>query len=104
MSTQGLDFIFNLHPIPPGSNVHGVNTYAENTTVPNMTNDPDGCQLYEWYVNTVVVPLYPNPTGVLKRNLNLKYVLSMRRVVYAERKPCEAMRKTWEQERVPVTL
>ncbi|KIJ52027.1 hypothetical protein M422DRAFT_243612 [Sphaerobolus stellatus SS14] len=63
------DVIFLAHPTQPGGNQGKVNTY---TVDPNSANfDSDGCKIYTDFVNNIVVPLYPNPQGVLRQNLNL---------------------------------
>jgi hypothetical protein len=69
--TEGVDVVIGAHKWSPGSNVNGVNTYTIDQNAPTFESDPDGCKQYEMFVNQAVVPLYPNPTGVLKRNLKL---------------------------------
>jgi hypothetical protein len=71
MAAEGNDLIINLHKFSPGYNANGTNTFTVDPNSASWTNDPMGCKLYTWYVTQVVVPAYPNPTGVLKRNLNL---------------------------------
>lgn len=68
---EGTDVVFGLHPFSPGKNVNGVNTYTIDESSANFSNDPDGCKTYEWFVKNAVMPLYPNPTGILKDNLKL---------------------------------
>ncbi|KAJ2925817.1 heme-thiolate peroxidase, partial [Candolleomyces eurysporus] len=72
MSTEGLDDIFLMHPFLPGGNVDGkVNNFVVDPTSATFETD---CVLYEDILNTVK-GLYPNPTGVLRRNLikNLRF-------------------------------
>ncbi|KIJ31934.1 hypothetical protein M422DRAFT_185203 [Sphaerobolus stellatus SS14] len=59
--------IFGAHPTQPGRNYGSVNTF---TVDPNSAGLDADCSLYEHFVNDIVVPLYPNPQGVLKDNLN----------------------------------
>jgi hypothetical protein len=69
MSSEGTDIVIRAHPFPPGGNINGVNTYTPDPTSANFTS-PDGCILYDQFVNGSVRALYPNPTGVLKKALN----------------------------------
>lgn len=71
LAAEGTDYIVNLHPFSPGYNKDGVNSFTLDPESASWTNDPMGCKLYKWYVEQVVVPAYPEPKGVLKRNLNL---------------------------------
>ncbi|TEB20273.1 aromatic peroxygenase precursor [Coprinellus micaceus] len=61
---DGVVEIFSAHPISPGGNV--VRTWRS------------FCVLYENFVQKTVKRLYPNPTGVVRRNLilNLQYFYS----------------------------
>ncbi|KIJ48860.1 hypothetical protein M422DRAFT_247225 [Sphaerobolus stellatus SS14] len=60
--------IFEAHPMQPGGkNGKKVNTY---TFDPNSANFTEGCKLYADFVNNLAVPLYPNPQGILRTNLN----------------------------------
>ncbi|KAH6910875.1 Chloroperoxidase [Coprinopsis sp. MPI-PUGE-AT-0042] len=70
-STAGA--IFLAHPTEPGRNVNGVNTFQVDHTLPSGILDP--CGFYQGFVNQKVVPLYPNPTGLLRKNLikNLQF-------------------------------
>ncbi|KAJ2925816.1 heme-thiolate peroxidase, partial [Candolleomyces eurysporus] len=73
MSNEGLSEIFQMHPFLPGGNVDGqVNNFVVDPTSADF--DTPSCVLYEDILNTVK-GLYPNPTGVLKRNLikNLRF-------------------------------
>jgi hypothetical protein len=67
--TEGTDVVFAAHPWSPGKNTNGVNTYTIDESAADFANDPNGCKTYEWFVKNAVVPLYPNPTGILKDNL-----------------------------------
>ncbi|KAJ2914364.1 heme-thiolate peroxidase, partial [Candolleomyces efflorescens] len=75
VGNDGAAQIFGAHPIPPGSNVNGVNTYTADA---NSANLAQFCVMYENFVNRTVRSLYPEPTGALRRNLilNLKYFFS----------------------------
>ncbi|KAH9477879.1 Aromatic peroxygenase [Psilocybe cubensis] len=64
---DGLGQVFNPHPIAPGRNVNGVNTYTLDPTSADFT---DFCLLYTNFVNETVRNLYPNPTGILRQALN----------------------------------
>ncbi|KAF5319109.1 hypothetical protein D9611_014108 [Ephemerocybe angulata] len=65
--------IFMAHPTVPGKNTAGVNSY---TPDPTSATIADFCGVYSNFVNRTVQGLYPNPTGILKRNLilNLEYI------------------------------
>ncbi|RXW16171.1 heme-thiolate peroxidase [Candolleomyces aberdarensis] len=66
-ATEGINLIFEAHPIAPGENQDGkVNNY-----VPDPTSADFGsfCLLYTNFVNQTVGGLYPNPTGILRKNL-----------------------------------
>lgn len=69
---QGMDLVANPYPIQPGRNVGGVNNYV---TDPTSANFSTFCLLYENFVDKTVKGLYPNPTGVLRKalNINLDY-------------------------------
>ncbi|KIJ35956.1 hypothetical protein M422DRAFT_180004 [Sphaerobolus stellatus SS14] len=58
--------IFNAHPIQPGGNNGTVNSFTVDTKSAAFT---DPCGLYTSFVD-ITVGLYPNPQGVLRRNLN----------------------------------
>lgn len=66
--------VLAAHPIEPGTNVNGVNTYTPDPTSGTL---PDKCTLYENHVNRTVRSLYPNPTGnllvALKANMHYFY-------------------------------
>ncbi|TEB20564.1 Cloroperoxidase [Coprinellus micaceus] len=64
--------IFSAYPVAAGRNVDGVNTFTPDPTSADFSNI---CLLYTNFVNKTVKGLYPNPTGVLRRNLiiNLGY-------------------------------
>jgi hypothetical protein len=72
---DGSDDIFRMHPFLPGGNVDGlVNNFVVD---PASATFDTPCVLYDDILNTVK-GLYPNPTGVLRRNLikNLGYFYS----------------------------
>ncbi|KAH6910882.1 hypothetical protein BKA70DRAFT_1459696 [Coprinopsis sp. MPI-PUGE-AT-0042] len=58
-------------------NVNGINTFEVDHTLPSGILDP--CGFYKGFVNLKIIPLYPNPTGLLKTNLikNLKFCYSV---------------------------
>ncbi|KAF5336406.1 hypothetical protein D9611_006738 [Ephemerocybe angulata] len=58
--------IFNAHPIAAGKNVNGINTFTPDPTSADFSSF---CLLYTNFVTKTVGGLYPNPTGVLRRNL-----------------------------------
>ncbi|TFK21072.1 aromatic peroxygenase precursor [Coprinopsis marcescibilis] len=64
---EGIEVVFAAHPIEPGRN-HGVNNYVVDTSLGSLS---DPCGFYTGFVNTTIKGLYPNPTGVLRRNLNI---------------------------------
>lgn len=72
-AAEGLRDVFFPHPISPGRNVNGVNTY---TVDPDSADFNDFCLLYTNFVNATLRSLYPNPKGILRRNLiiNLGYL------------------------------
>lgn len=72
--TLGLREVFSAHPIGPGRNVAGVDTYVEDPDAPVKTIF-DTCGMYKHLVESAA-ELYPEPEGVLKRNLliNLQYL------------------------------
>ncbi|KAH6888929.1 Chloroperoxidase [Coprinopsis sp. MPI-PUGE-AT-0042] len=70
---SGIVQVFTAHPLVPGKNQGAVNTY---TFDPNSGSFTNFCALYYNFLNQTVKTLYPNPTGILKRNLaiNLRYL------------------------------
>ena len=62
----GMDEIFAAYPIAAGRNMNGINTYTPDPTSGDFSNV---CGLYTNLVNKTIKGLYPNPTGVLRRNL-----------------------------------
>ncbi|KDR72032.1 hypothetical protein GALMADRAFT_143376 [Galerina marginata CBS 339.88] len=64
---QGINLVANAHPMEPGSNVNGVNSYVVDPTSADFSSF---CLLYENFVNKTIKGLYPNPTGALRRALN----------------------------------
>jgi hypothetical protein len=64
--------IFSAYPIAAGRNIDGVNTFTPDPTSADFSNI---CLLYTNFVNRTVKGLYPDPKGVLRRNLiiNLGY-------------------------------
>ncbi|KAF9443871.1 Cloroperoxidase [Macrolepiota fuliginosa MF-IS2] len=69
-STEGMDTVVNAHPIRPGSNTKGVNTYTADPTSADLSPE-QFCLIYVNFVNRSVKSLYPNPTGVLLKVLNI---------------------------------
>jgi hypothetical protein len=67
MGADDLDKVAAAHPISPGRNVNGVNTYTPDPTSADFSTP---CLLYVNFVNQTIRGLYPNPTGVLKDALN----------------------------------
>ncbi|TFK21675.1 aromatic peroxygenase precursor [Coprinopsis marcescibilis] len=65
-AAEGADIIFAAHPTQPGRNNGAVNSFVVDTSMGGLT---DPCTFYVQFVNTTVRALYPNPTGVLRRNL-----------------------------------
>ncbi|KAH6897767.1 Chloroperoxidase [Coprinopsis sp. MPI-PUGE-AT-0042] len=61
-------FLFSHRPILPGRNVNGANTFQVDESLGSLL---DFCNFYTQFVNVTVKGFYPNPTGVLKRNLNI---------------------------------
>ncbi len=68
IGADGLDLVAAAHPIPPGANVGGVDNYVSDPTSANFSTF---CLLYENFVNKTIVGLYPQPTGALRRALNV---------------------------------
>ena len=64
---NGAEIIFNAHPIQPGGNNGTVNSFTVDTKSPTF-DDP--CGIYTSFVD-IAVSMYPNPQGVLRRNLKL---------------------------------
>ncbi|KAF8899578.1 heme-thiolate peroxidase [Gymnopilus junonius] len=67
-SVAGIDVVAGAHPLLPGSNVNGVNTFTPDPTSANFSTF---CLLYSNFVTQTVAGLYPNPTGVLRQALNI---------------------------------
>jgi len=65
---DGIDVVAAAHPIEPGTNVNGINTF---TLDPNSADFSTFCLLYSNFVTETIVGLYPNPTGVLREALNI---------------------------------
>ncbi|KAF8991583.1 Chloroperoxidase [Cyathus striatus] len=63
---NGIDAIFEAHPIQPGKN-EGLGNYVVDPTSANFTQF---CLLYTNFVNQTVRSLYPNPKGALLSALN----------------------------------
>lgn len=61
-------FLFTHRPIQPGRNANGVNTFQVDESLGSLV---DFCGFYTQFVNVTVRGFYPNPKGVLKRNLNI---------------------------------
>ncbi|EKM77858.1 hypothetical protein AGABI1DRAFT_76887 [Agaricus bisporus var. burnettii JB137-S8] len=68
--------LFNDHPIEPGRNVKGVNTYKPDHSTPQKLDDR--CLQYTYHANHTVPSVYPNPKGPLLESLkiNLRYLFS----------------------------
>jgi hypothetical protein len=65
--TEGIDIVASTHPVLPGGNHDGeVNNYVHD---PTSADFDTFCLLYTNFVNQIVHGLYPNPTGILRRNL-----------------------------------
>lgn len=64
--SAAVGMIYNVHPTQPGNN-YGVGHYVPDPASATLT---ELCLIYENFVNQLVVPLYPNPTGVLLDALN----------------------------------
>ncbi|TFK21041.1 Cloroperoxidase [Coprinopsis marcescibilis] len=68
-ATEGIDAVLAAHPVQPGAN--------DGTSVDSFTVDEslgsllDYCGFYTQFVNTTIRGLYPNPTGVLRKNLDM---------------------------------
>ncbi|RXW15720.1 heme-thiolate peroxidase, partial [Candolleomyces aberdarensis] len=72
-TNEGIDVVIAAHPWLPGGNADGkVNNYVVD---PNSADFTQPCRVYSHVVNSAV-QLYPNPTGILRRNLikNLHYL------------------------------
>ncbi|KAF9445367.1 Cloroperoxidase, partial [Macrolepiota fuliginosa MF-IS2] len=65
---ENITDVANAHPIKPGANTNGVNTYEVDPTQPDLSQF---CGIYIDFANRVVKSLYPNPTGVLLEALNI---------------------------------
>ena len=62
--------IFSTHPTEPGRNVNGVNIFEVDHSLGGLS---DPCAFYNGFINDKVLRQYPNPTGLLRSNLN-KYL------------------------------
>ncbi|KAJ3519595.1 heme-thiolate peroxidase [Coprinellus aureogranulatus] len=71
-SPTAISDMYEAHPIQPGRNMGTVNSYTVDSTSADFS---DYCLLYTNFVNNTIRSLYPNPEGVLRRNLiiNLQY-------------------------------
>ncbi|KIJ38592.1 hypothetical protein M422DRAFT_258700 [Sphaerobolus stellatus SS14] len=67
MVSNALSTIFAVHPVQPGVNNGTINSYTMNPTLATFN---DRCKLYTNSINIMVCNLYPNPTGILRENLN----------------------------------
>ena len=65
---EGVLEVFLAHPTSPGRNNGTVNSFVVDESLGGFT---DPCKSYTEFVNTTVRGLYPNPTGVLRRNINI---------------------------------
>jgi unspecific peroxygenase len=66
VSGSTIEAIYAAHPTEPGRNVNGTNTFEVDYSIGSLT---DTCAFYTGFVMTKVAALYPNPAGVLRRNL-----------------------------------
>ncbi|TFK18467.1 hypothetical protein FA15DRAFT_709827 [Coprinopsis marcescibilis] len=66
-AAEGVEVVIAAHFVPPGHNF-GVNNYVPDDSQGGIT---DICAFYRFFINTTMKALYPNPTGVLRRNLNI---------------------------------
>ncbi|KAF7777913.1 hypothetical protein Agabi119p4_3985 [Agaricus bisporus var. burnettii] len=62
MSADNEAVVHAIHPIEPGANIAGVNTYTVDRNAPRLD---DKCGIFEYHVNHTLRTLYPNPTGNL---------------------------------------
>ncbi|EKM83297.1 hypothetical protein AGABI1DRAFT_111729 [Agaricus bisporus var. burnettii JB137-S8] len=62
MSADNEAVVHAIHPLEPGANVAGVNTYTVDRNAPRLD---DKCGIFEYHVNTTLRTLYPNPRGNL---------------------------------------
>ncbi|TFK17602.1 hypothetical protein FA15DRAFT_683494 [Coprinopsis marcescibilis] len=65
---EGINIIYIAHPVKPGRNVNGVDSYVADHSLGSLA---DTCVFYTGFINVTVCGLYPEPTGVLLRNLNI---------------------------------
>ncbi|TFK18285.1 Cloroperoxidase [Coprinopsis marcescibilis] len=65
---EGVLEVFLAAPTSPGRNNGTVGSFVADDSLGGFT---DPCKVYTEFVNTAVRGLYPSPTGVLRRNLNL---------------------------------
>ncbi|KAF9448598.1 aromatic peroxygenase precursor [Macrolepiota fuliginosa MF-IS2] len=70
LSSEGMAGIVDAHPVRPGANTNGVNTYEPDPTSADLSPE-QFCDVYINFVNGDVKRLYPNPTGVLLKALNM---------------------------------
>jgi len=68
ISDEGFEFVYNKYPFTPGANTAGVNTFKADLTSPPAFQT---CLRYASFVNNNIEALYPNPTGLLCRNLDI---------------------------------
>ncbi|KAH6903683.1 Chloroperoxidase [Coprinopsis sp. MPI-PUGE-AT-0042] len=60
--------LFTAKPLQPGRNVNGTNTFEVDKSLGDLV---EFCTFYTQFVDVTLKELYPNPTGILKRNLNI---------------------------------
>ncbi|KAH6891630.1 Chloroperoxidase [Coprinopsis sp. MPI-PUGE-AT-0042] len=65
--SSAANMIFNTHPTEPGRNVNGVNTYEADLS---RGGHLDRCSFYKGFIENNLKSQYPNPKGLLRRNLN----------------------------------
>ncbi|KAF9443253.1 aromatic peroxygenase precursor [Macrolepiota fuliginosa MF-IS2] len=70
MTTENMTDLVNAHPVRPGANTNGVNTYEPDPTSADLSPD-QFCLIYVNFINDNVKSLYPNPTGNLLKALNI---------------------------------
>ena len=68
ISDEGFDFVYNKYPFAPRANTAGFNAFKTDLTSPTAFQR---CLCYASFVNNNIKALYPNPTGLLCRNLDI---------------------------------
>ncbi|XP_006456261.1 hypothetical protein AGABI2DRAFT_122173 [Agaricus bisporus var. bisporus H97] len=62
MSADNEAVVLAIHPLEPGANIAGVNTYTVDRNAPRLDNK---CGIFEYHINHTLHMLYPNTTGNL---------------------------------------